>query len=76
MPSNCEIKYVIVDYSFPIIFYIPFHVDMKPHGNITSAAYFKIVNGKVQTYGRSKSLNMTFDPDDAHIIEHFLGLSS
>jgi hypothetical protein len=75
MPTKCEIKYVIINHTFPIVFILQQHSDMKVHGNITSAAFYKIVNGKVETYGRSTSLSIGPEPDDAYLLELFLGLN-
>lgn len=75
MPMSHDIKYVIINKTFPIIFVLEEHASMKVHGNITSAAFFKIVNGKVQTYGRSISLDMGSEDDDAYLIELFLGIN-
>jgi hypothetical protein len=60
---------------FPILFISQQHKSMVAHGKITSAAFWKVMNGKVETYGRSTSLEMGPQPDDARILEHFLGLS-
>ena len=75
MPTKCELKYVMIEGSFPILFISQHHKSMKVHGNITSAAFWKVVNGKVETYGRSTSLDMGPQPDDARILEHFFGLN-
>lgn len=74
MSSHVELKYVIVDHAMPICFVSQHHKEMKAHGNITSAAFFKVTNGKIETYGKSVSLNMGPDPNDAIILSHFFGL--
>lgn len=70
----CERKFIMLDYTMPICFIVPKHKDMAVHGKITSAGFFKVVNGRIETYGKSESLNMTPHKDDAHILEHFFGI--
>lgn len=41
----------------------------------TSAGHFRIVNGKVETFGKSVGLNMEPADDDAEIIASLLGLA-
>jgi hypothetical protein len=80
MPTAVEFKYVMINHIEPILFVSQHHNDMEVHGHITSAAFFKIhhaiekLPAYVETYGRSVSLNLGPEPDDAHIIAHFLGL--
>jgi hypothetical protein len=73
-----EMRYVMIDKIFPILFVslTVQHKDMKVHGNITSAARMKVVNGKVVTFDRSYSLDMGPHPDDAEIIAVYFGLKS
>ena len=68
-----ETKYCICR-GMPILFSAINHSDMECHGKIESAGFFRIVDGKVETYGRSESLKMTPDPIDNKLIELFLGL--
>jgi len=74
MPTKCELKYCIIGNSAPIIFVLQLHKDMAAHGTVTSAGFFKILNGTVFTYGHSHSLKLGPGAEDAKIIAHFLGL--
>jgi hypothetical protein len=67
-------KYCILSSAFPILFIHPLHKDMAAHGTVTSAGFFKLVAGRVETYGHSHSLKLGPGPEDAKIIAHFLGL--
>lgn len=72
--THCELKYVMIGGVMPICFVAQKHKEMEAHGNITSAAFFKVSNGRIETYGKSVSLNLGPAPDDAKILEHFFGL--
>lgn len=76
MNTALELKYVIIDGTFPIIFISQKHIEMKVHGNITSAGFLTIRNNKVSTYGKSHSLKMVPDSHDARTLEIFLGLDN
>ncbi len=68
-----DVKYVIIDYIKPMVFVGVNHEDMKVHGEVTSAAFCKIhPDGKVETYGYSRSMKMFPKPDDADIIQMML----
>jgi hypothetical protein len=45
---------------------------IKPE--IISAGYWFVVDGEVQVFGPSVSLNLPSRPKDAHLIQRFLGL--
>jgi hypothetical protein len=73
MSTKCEIKYVIFDSSLPHLFIKGEHAAMKFLGNITSAGFVIITDGKLTTFGYSHSLNMGPGPDDEMILNHFFG---
>ena len=75
-------KYIMIDYSIPIIFTEAHqHSQFVGGGTITSAGFFKIVpvddgiGGTklvVETYGFSVSLKIYPDPIDAEVLEKHL----
>lgn len=66
-------KYIIVDDCFPVLFHAGFkHDQVKTMGKVTSAGFFKIINGEVSTFGKSLGLNMEPGDFDAEIIQKFL----
>jgi 2-methylaconitate cis-trans-isomerase PrpF len=70
-------KYVVLDHCMPITFYdvVP-HDKMKSCGNITSAGFYMVENGKVHCYGESTSLNMKPCDTDETILARFLDLGT
>jgi len=68
-----EIKYVMIDEIWPVLFVGQAHSDMKKLGNITSAGFIRMLeNGTIYTYGHSQSLNMKPADRDEGILEVFL----
>lgn len=72
-----EMKYVIVDHIFPIIFTDAHnHKQFQYIGKVTSAGFFRIVSEgtveRVETYGCSQSLNMVPNEHDKNVISNFL----
>jgi hypothetical protein len=80
MSTRFELKYVIINDCYPHIFIGTSHKAMQLLGKVTSAAFMKVVDvdGKktVQTYGRSVTLNMGPQKDDAEMLALFLGMES
>jgi len=68
-----DVKYVILGYIKPMVFVGVNHDEMKVHGDITGAGFCKIYpDGRVETYGYSRSLKMYSKPEDAEIIQMLL----
>jgi len=72
-----DIKYVMINHSFPIIFLAMFnHKDFSGVGNITSAGFLRIRSNsgyiQIETYGESTSLGKRPDAEDAKLIQFFL----
>ena len=66
-------KYVMIKDVLPVLFDGLNHQDFKALGHsITSAGFFKIVDGKVITFGESMTLHMIPAPADAALIQKFL----
>lgn len=66
-------KYVMLQDVRPILFEGLNHDEFKALGlPITSAGFFKIVDGKVVTFGESLTLHMIPAPVDAMLIQKFL----
>lgn len=75
-----HIKYVIINEVYPVIFFagIP-HKAMSKVGKVTSAGFVKFyVNSdceiSVIVSGKSESLGIESDPEDAKIIKRLLNL--
>lgn len=74
-----KMKYIMFDETFPVVFGEYFtHKDVTvPNaGKPTSAGFFSIQDGKVQTYGVSVSLELKSKPEDAFFIQHLLGTAN
>ena len=68
-------KYVIIDYNRAILFDESFvHKEFVYHGDITSSAYFSIIDDRVEVYGGSIGLGMECREEDGNIIAKRLGL--
>ena len=71
-------KYVMINYSTPIIFTeANLHKHFEGFGNITSAGKFRIVHSPdcspgIKTYGKSIGLKLEPAEEDAKILEMFL----
>ena len=67
-------KYVIINYTFPILFSEAHaHSDFMGIGNITSAGMVTIYNDRtVHCYGKSISLKLEPDENDKRLIEYLL----
>lgn len=74
-----KIKYVIIDGISPVIFSsgIP-HKDLQKLGTITAAGFLKFYSMDsrdidIAVYGKSESLEMHSQPEDAEVIKRILG---
>ncbi len=69
-----KMKYVIMDGAFPRLFTeCEQHIDVARRSNgATSAGFCHIVNGNVEVFGESISLNLKSHPDDAFLIQKML----
>ncbi|OGW46427.1 MAG: hypothetical protein A2078_14155 [Nitrospirae bacterium GWC2_57_9] len=70
--QNLLVKYVMIDYVIPILFFGVDHKAMRAAGNITSAGFIAEESGKLKTGGESFSLGMKPAVEDADIIEWFM----
>lgn len=73
-----QIKYVMINEAFPVLFVTQMHSDMKDlGGTITSAGFVRLAvrDGQlyVETYGASTSLGLRPGEHDAEIIAMMLG---
>jgi hypothetical protein len=66
------VKYVMIDYVNPILFSNLDHKALRTAGNITSAGFIGLLDGKVMTGGESFSLGLKPVPEDAEIIEKYM----
>lgn len=68
-------KYVIVKNEFPILFDEKFqHVDMAYHGDVSSAGFFLVDDGKLHCFGESATLNIGPGENDEKILASFLNI--
>ncbi len=70
-------KYVMLNHCVPILFTNDImHKVFKKIDNrtVTSAGFFSILNGKVNVFGKSESLNLQPEPGDEVFIAKLLGL--
>ena len=68
--NMCELKYIIVDNFWPIIFPTNIsHCDIAPNQNITSAGY---IDKDGYVYGFSDTLNLQSKETDQKIIDRIL----
>lgn len=66
-------KYIILDDCFPVLFTgAQEHGNVKAGRKVTSAGFWKVINGKVSTYGNSLSLKMSPGEFDAEIIQKMI----
>lgn len=65
-------KYVVLNEAFPIVFIGVEHSVFTQLGKVTSAGFCRIVDGKVEVFGHSHSLQMEPEPFDAMLIQHML----
>lgn len=66
-------KYVMIDFSFPIVFPETFnHCDFKKIGKATSAGFVRLTEEGAVTYGKAESLKMIPDPEDPSILTKFI----
>jgi hypothetical protein len=73
MRYGWPIKYVMLDKIHPVIFLGIKHADAAERHRITSAGFFVVGEGTVETAGDSLSLGgLAPAPHDAELIQHFL----